>query len=220
MMASEPAVAIGIPWITIWAHPRATIRRIVDTDPRHQAVFLATLAGALSGLESAWSQPPTPAMAGIGSWPMLVVVSVVAGGILGAIGLYINGAVLKWSGALLGGVASFAEVRAALAWGQIPAIVAMALGIISILLGAGTPLIGLGEGSMRGPSAGTILFNAALGLWSFVITLKCLGEVHRFSAWRALGAIAVVAAIAIAVVVGVLLIASGAGKILHPAFTV
>jgi Yip1 domain len=218
-MVPEPAVAIGIPWITIWTSPRATIRRIVDVEPRYQVVFLATLAGALSGLESAWSRPPTAAIPGIGSWPMLVVTFVVLGGILGIIGLYINGALLKWSGAFLGGSATQVEVRAALAWGEIPAIVAMAVGVISILLGAGAPLTALASGSIEGPSLGTTLFHAVLGIWSFVITLKCLGEVHRFSAWRALGAMAIVLLAAAVVLGGVLLVASGASRIFHPSFT-
>lgn len=218
-MASEPAVAIGIPWITIWTRPRATIRRIVDVDPRYQVVFLAGLAGALSGLESAWSRPPTSAAPGIGSWPILVVLSVVIGGILGVIGLYINGVLLKWSGEMLGGSATYGEVRAALAWGQVPAIVAMAAGTISILLGAGAPLTALAGGSLRGTSLGSTLFNAVLGLWSFVITLKCLGEVHRFSAWRALGAMAVVLLAVFVIALGVLLIVSGAGRIFRPTYT-
>lgn len=29
----------------------------------------------------------------------------------------------------------------------------------------------------------------ALGVWHYVILVKCLAEVHRFSSWRALGAI-------------------------------
>jgi hypothetical protein len=33
--------------------------------------------------------------------------------------------------------------------------------------------------------------DSIAGIWIFVISLKCIGEVHRFSAWRALGAIVV-----------------------------
>jgi hypothetical protein len=33
------------------------------------------------------------------------------------------------------------------------------------------------------------LIESIVGIWIFVISLKCLGEVHHFSAWRALGAI-------------------------------
>ena len=43
-------------------------------------------------------------------------------------------------------------------------------------------------------------FMRSLVLWGFVVMLKCIGEVHRFSAWRALGSILliVVAAVVIA----------------------
>ena len=35
----------------------------------------------------------------------------------------------------------------------------------------------------------TEMTEIALGIWCFAIVLKCLGEVHEFSAWRALGSI-------------------------------
>ncbi len=34
-----------------------------------------------------------------------------------------------------------------------------------------------------------ILLEVVLGLWSFVLFLKCLGEVHGFSAWKSLAAV-------------------------------
>ena len=38
----------------------------------------------------------------------------------------------------------------------------------------------------------TGVIEIVLGIWCFVIMLKCLGEVHEFSAWRALGSILLV----------------------------
>jgi hypothetical protein len=35
----------------------------------------------------------------------------------------------------------------------------------------------------------TRLIEIALGIWCFVVVIKCLGEVHEFSAWRAPGSI-------------------------------
>ena len=32
-----------------------------------------------------------------------------------------------------------------------------------------------------------MIISAPLWLWWWIVSLKCLGEVHRFSAWRALG---------------------------------
>ena len=38
----------------------------------------------------------------------------------------------------------------------------------------------------------TGLIEIVLGIWCIVTMLKCLGEVHEFSAWRALGSILLV----------------------------
>jgi len=50
------------------------------------------------------------------------------------------------------------------------------------------------------------LAQTLVGLWGFLISLKCIGEAHRFSAWRALGAF-VVAGLMVAVPVGLLMLA-------------
>ena len=55
------------------------------------------------------------------------------------VSLYISGVILKWSGGLLGGVASRVEVRAALAWGQIPAIAAEIILLLAVLQGIAIP---------------------------------------------------------------------------------
>jgi hypothetical protein len=209
--------AIGNPWITVWTRPRATIRRIVEIDVHYQVLFLAMLAGALSRLEARWAQPPgTP---GSAAFPLIVVLSVIGGAIAGLIGLYINGALLKWSGTILGGIATYAEVRAALAWAEVPVIVAVSIGILSILIGTGGPMMPfVGNGAES--SVSVSLLHAVFGLWSFILVLKCVGEVHRFSAWRALGAIVLIAvAIAILIVIA-LLLAGGIGHLMRPAITV
>ena len=47
--------------------------------------------------------------------------------------------IFKWSGGLLGGVASRVEVRAAMAWSQVPAIAAGIVLLIAVLLGVPMP---------------------------------------------------------------------------------
>lgn len=212
------AEAIGNPWVTIWSSPRATIRRIVFVNPRYQVISIAALSGALSALEARWSQPP-PGGGGAIAWPIVVILSVIFSAIASMIGLYISGALFKWAGAALGGTATYTEVRAALAWGQVPVIVALAIGILSILLGTGAPMMPFG-GPQHGTSASVSLLHAIFGVWSFILTLKCVGEVHRFSAWRALGALVLIA-VGIAVAIGILLLAaSGIGRLMHPIYTV
>jgi hypothetical protein len=81
-----------------------------------------------------------------------------------------------------------------LAWGQVPAIVSLPIWLIQLgLIGremftSDTPIMA------ANPTLGLVLMatgviEIVLGLWCIVTVLKCLGEVHEFSAWRALGSI-------------------------------
>jgi hypothetical protein len=82
-------------------------------------------------------------------------------------------------------------------WAQVPELYLMVVIIIATVLGFNTPTIP--------PS--TSLFSVVesiVGIWVFVITLKCLGEVHRFSVWHALGAILLGALAIVAVVIGII----------------
>jgi Yip1-like protein len=204
------AEVIGHPWATIWTRPRATIRRIVETDVRYQVTMLAILSGGLIWLERRWSSP-SPAAA----FPMLVVMAVIVGAILGVIELYVNGALLKWAGHALGGVGSYAEVRAALAWSRVPVIVAVAVGVLAILLGTDGPMLGE-DSELTGSGASLLLLHGFLVLWGFVVMLKCVGEVHRFSAWRALGSILLVIGAIVLLLVAMILVFGGIGHLMHP----
>jgi hypothetical protein len=123
-------------------------------------------------------------------WPLWVAGVVAIQAALGVVALYLTSAVFRWSGGLLGGVASRVDVRAALAWSQVPAIVAEIILLVVVLMGVPMPVPTPGELPHIDPSFYKILlFEAVFGLWGLVISLKCIGEVHRFSAWRALVAI-------------------------------
>ena len=178
-------------FFTIWTAPRATIRRIVDTDPTRNVIALAAIGPAISALAGQWSKALGNNANLSVLWPIWVAVSVAIQAALGVLSLFIVGAVLKWSGSLLGGVASRVEVRAAIAWSQVPGIAAEIVLLIAVLLGVPIP---------RSAAPGTLpqidpafykvmVVEGVLGFWGFIVWLKCIGEVHRFSAWRALAAI-------------------------------
>jgi len=180
------------PFYTIWTEPRATIRRIVDTDPTRNVIALVAIGPALNALASQWSKA-------IGNnanlsvlWPLWVVVSVAIQAALGVLFLYIFGVIFKWSGSLLGGVASRVEVRAAIAWSQVPAIAAEIVLLVAVLMGIPMPTPGATPGMLPqiDPAFYKVLvIEVVLGFWGFIVSLKCIGEVHRFSAWRAFVAI-------------------------------
>ena len=178
------------PFFTIWTAPRATIRRIVDSDPTRNVIALAAIGPAIGALAGQWSKALGGNANLSASWPIWVAFSVAIEAALGVLGLFIFGAIFKWSGSLLGGVASRVEVRAALAWSQVPAITAETVLLIAVLMGVPMPHATPGMLPQIDPAFYKVMVvEAVLGIWGFVVSLKCISEVHRFSAWRALGAI-------------------------------
>jgi hypothetical protein len=58
-----------------------------------------------------------------------------------------------------------------------------------------------------------MVVEGVIGIWGFVISLKCVGEAHRFSAWRAFVAILIPPFIVVIVIgFGVFLFQSIVGR--------
>ena len=187
-------------WLTIWYRPRATIRRIVDTDPRKFVLGIAWLAGALAALNNQVAAATIDLPANVAHFPRLgpigITIAAFIFGVLSVVGLYGLASLYRWSGHILGGTAAKVEVRAALAWSLVPGIYLTVVTIAATMLGFYTaPAPDL--------TSPLNLVQTTIGIWVFVIALKCLGEVHRFSAWRALGAILLGTLAMFAVVIGV-----------------
>jgi hypothetical protein len=176
------------PFFTIWTEPRATIRRIVDTDPTRNVIALAAVGPAINALASQWSKALASNANLSVLWPLWVAVIVAAEAAIGVVGLYLGAAVLRWSGSLLGGVASRVEMRAAMAWAQIPGIAATIILLVAVLMGVPGPQAMAGTLHIDPSFYKVAAVEGLLGIWGFIVGLKCIGEVHRFSAWRALAA--------------------------------
>jgi len=196
-------------FVTIWSSPRATIRRIVDTDPTRNVIALAAVGPAIGALAGQWSKALGNAANLSVLWPVWVAVSVAIQAALGVLMLFVMGAVFKWSGSLLGGVASRVEVRAALAWSQVPAIAAEIVLLIAVLMGVPMPHADPGTLPQIDPAFYKVMVvEGLLGIWGLVVSLKCMGEVHRFSAWRALVAILIPPLIALVAIGFIVFVAS------------
>jgi Yip1 domain len=187
----------------IFVSPRVTIRAIVDRDPRDRVIAIAAIAGFVGALAAAiqFRSPSAfsigkqsiPTIAPATMWKIRLVQVIVSPGVA-IIFLYIRGSILRWSGELFGGTASTVEVRAALGWSLVPAI------LTSLILVAFTLIHPPAAVAASDPHAAWAAmmgdwphFTLSMVLWlyTFVIALNCVAEVHRFSAWRALGAVAI-----------------------------
>ena len=178
------------PWLTMWLHPRATMRQILDTDPTRLVIALAMVGGALNALDRA-------SIKGLGdelSVPMIFAIAIPVGMIAGVIALYLGGALIRWTGSWLGGQASTGQVRAALAWGRMPFYWAGLLWLPYIGLFGGEVFMGEMPSVEAKPWLLFVLLNLAvletvLGVWGLVTLVFAVAEAHRFPAWNSLGSI-------------------------------
>jgi hypothetical protein len=189
------------PFFTIWTEPRATIRRIVETNPTRNVVALAAIGPAVGALSNQWSKALADTTNLSALWPIEVAFSVAFAAVLGVVSLFISGAILKWSGGLLGGVASRVELRAALAWAQVPAIAAEVILLIAVLEGIAIPNAAAAAALQIDPAFYKVgVVEGVLAIWGSIVGVYCIAEVHRFSAWRAFCATLIPALIAMVVI--------------------
>jgi hypothetical protein len=190
------------PWLTIWIHPRVTIRRIIGTNSDAQVWLLAGLNGVARTIDRLSAKDAGD------KWelPILLTFAGAAGTLFGIIGLYISGYLLRLSGQWIGGKATAREVRAAVAWSHVPMVGVLALWLIGIpflgreFFSSDTPFLDehpwlsfllLGQGVLA----------ITLYVWSLILMLQCLAEVQRFSAWKALGSVLLAGLVAIGVAI-------------------
>ena len=178
------------PWLTIWFKPRETIRHIVDTDPDYRVFVLAMLVGIAQALDRASSKNAGDTL----PVAVILLLCVVLGPIGGLVSVYIGGALFRWIGGWFGGTATSAEVRAAIVWSSLPVIGAMVLWIPKFVLFGEEIFTSTMPRTESNPGLllalmGFLVIDLIAAIWTFILLLKCLGEVHRFSAWRALGVV-------------------------------
>ena len=175
------------PWFSMWAHPRRTIRQIVEADPDRLVLVLAAVGGIVEALTNATSDSQGDNL----SLRTILLTALIAGPLMGIVGLWLGSILLRWTGGWIGGQADSRRIRTALAWANVPLLWSLILwGPALLLFGAelfttATPII---EASSL-LSALYLVFSigtAVIGAWSFVVFLHSLGEVQGFSAWKAL----------------------------------
>ncbi len=165
----------------MWIWPQAAIRRLVASRADLAPLALAAIAGIyVAFLVVVFEAPGLGAL--LRSWHLLLI-----GGLAGVAALYVAAGLAFLAGRLLGGTATYAELRRALAWTAIPNIFALTL-----LAAAGLALYVLGllmNPSNRALEDGFGVFflmvlTAPLGLWGLIVTIRALAAVQDFGAFR------------------------------------
>jgi hypothetical protein len=175
------------PFLTIWTRPRATMRAIMSSNPAYRVLPLAIAGGMLETLQF-------ESMLFVGdqlSVPAIVLIAIILGPPVGLALLYVGAWLVAMTCRLLRGQANSREVRAALAWSSVPLLATGPIWILRLAL-LGRELFTVEKPSLMS-SPGMAYFLIAtfipeliLQVWWLVVTVKALGEVQRFSAWKAL----------------------------------
>jgi hypothetical protein len=187
-------LSVENPFVTIWLRPRATIRGILDRNPSYLVTSLAMAGGVLQALDRATQRNAGNTL----SLATILILALALGPIGGLIGVYLGGAVLGWVGRSLGGRGESEEVRAALAWSQVPALAAIPIWILQIALVGHEMFTSNTPNLDASPGLGMLLLATGLieilvGVWAFITMLRTVGEAHRFSAWKSLGSLLLIA---------------------------
>lgn len=211
-LTKEQFESLPSPWLTMWTRPRETIRRIIYYDPKRDVLILATLHGFVFALmlvlypflsialasNMAYEVPEIQAseLSGLPSISFTALaigigICAIVGPIAGLINLYLYGWLLRVTGRWLGGTAYPVEVRAALAWSAVPRLWGAILLIPQLVL-----IVYVLYANAVNSYIPTVPLLVVLGIifliqftisvWWLIVLLKCLGEVHGFSAGRAL----------------------------------
>jgi len=184
------------PWITIWYRPRLTIRAINESDPKKDVLLIAILIGLL-GIFPGMLLSMLIANVDITFLIIGMVITFIIGPIFGIVWLYVAGAILGLTGMMLGGKGTGEEIRAALAWGNIPTFAMYAVMIpFMLILFASMPSIeqlgqpGVAISPLLSLSSCFMMLMIPFFLYSFYfIFLQSLAEANQFSGWRAFGSI-------------------------------
>jgi len=173
------------PWLNIWVKPRDTIRQIVSFNPRHRFVILSFLYGLPMLLHLAQNLSLGEKYTTVG----IVIAAIVLASFVGMLAITIASGLLLWTGKWIGGKGKYYPVRAAVSWSNVPNIFSIIIwAILLIIFREKIFFEGFDElnfaGRELGIVSGAMFVQAALSIWSFIILIKGLGQVHGFSAWK------------------------------------
>jgi signal peptidase I len=192
-IASDPGPKRS-PWLSIWFAPGDTIESMLATKPALYRLILPAAGGnAALVLSTSIGEDVTTALL---DWRVLAGLAAVSA-VLAVVNLYLHALLLSWSGRLLGGQASPAQMRAVVAWSLAPPSAAL---VISLLMIASLSLIE-GGGAAGLASAAVVIARRVTGavaaIWAIVAVLNMLRRVQAFGWWQAIFNLAVSSALAV-----------------------
>jgi hypothetical protein len=197
------------PFATIWRSPTRTLREILDR--KLEALLPLAIASGMGdffmrGFTRDSEAGGTPSLATI--W----LVVLLGGALWGIVWVHVMSGGLYLAGRWQGGHAAFPRLRAAVTWSRVPLAATLAWWIPATLL-LGRDLFALPNPAFsHGVQAVVLLTGGLLTLtalpWSWFLLVRAVQVAQGFSLGRALGSVAIVAGLLLAVGVAALVLAA------------
>ncbi|MCG7345371.1 YIP1 family protein [Sporosarcina sp. ACRSL] len=171
------------PWTSVWLHPRKTVQFVMNYKTGSFVLFVAAITGIIHFLDQAASKDLGE------TWNIVAIllVSLIAGPIIGVIALYLISGIYHAFSLMFRGSGTFEESRKAFTVSNIIIVIGGLIWIPDLLI--------LGQGNFVSDydfSVGqymwmiiSLLVNSVVGIWSLVALIATFAEVHRFPAWMA-----------------------------------
>ena len=196
------------PFLTIWRHPRETVRSIVTENPTLHVMWLASLAGIADSLSDDFASD-TGDRSSV-AITVAILRACIRGPVWGLIDLWIFSHLIRWTGSWIGGKATREHLEAAMAWAFVPIVCGVPLWIPlvvnSYMFWENVPSVA--EQPVLLALLAIWLVEGILAVWAMVLLCQTVAEVQGFrSGWRAFGNILMSATLFIAsfVVLGIFL---------------
>lgn len=113
----------------------------------------------------------------------IILLCLILAPIIGIISNAISSAIFLLVGKIFKGEGTFSELFKALSLNAIPFIVLIPFYLILLIVSPEVLMIDF-EGSLPWTFWATNFVMIVVSIWSFVITIACIAEVHRFSNWK------------------------------------
>lgn len=178
-MECEESINLN-PWFTMWTLPRATIRQIIDTDPRKKILLLASIVGIINVFEVVLDGVGSPDFSG-------AIVFLILGSLSGITSLYLISALHRLTGSWIGGQASTFELRAAIAWSNVPLIWSTLLWIPELIHRELFYWQDVFTSDLFVLFMDLVSFaKIFISIWTLIIFIVSLAEAQKFSIWKAI----------------------------------
>jgi|GEM_PF-3658543 len=173
------------PWLSMWTRPRSTIEAVVAYRPTYRFWVLSGIIGWPAAIQVAQIY----ALSASFELPLILLMTVLAAPLLGALCITVVGGVVYFTGKLLGGKASFSEMKCAVSWSNITSIISVLSYVIVIAYFRGGWFCPGWVNIHVDRYMAYVLFclfllQIVFVVWTVYLLIQSVSQVQRFSVWR------------------------------------